>query len=394
MRYQRLMTRSNLKRYLPTPQELLLVTAFWLVLGVWLGFERTAYARAMQSHVDVATIFWNALAEHVILAIIAPVALVAARVFPFERGKIGRRFAVHALLCCVYTALHVLLGKWLHVAIIPSVATHSFSFGFMVEIYNDVWMYALMVAGSSAWLMSRRYRDEELRASQMQTRWKDAELRALRTQMQPHFLFNTLHSISSLVHHDVLAADDMIADLSLMLRRSLDQSADSLVSLDDELEIVSAYLRIQQRRFGDRLTWDCKVPAEIRQAAIPSLLLQTLVENSVRHGLSNQALPGCIEIRAALRGNDISIEVADNGVGFPTPLVEGLGISNSRERLQHLFGEEAELTIADREPRGTSVTMKFPLRIMQKRKEPADGNQDPDCGRRAAGAKPRPVASR
>jgi LytS/YehU family sensor histidine kinase len=228
----------------------------------------------------------------------------------------------------------------------------------------------------------------------MQTRWKDAELRALRTQMQPHFLFNTLHSISSLVHHDVLAADDMIADLSLMLRRSLDQSADSLVSLDDELEIVSAYLRIQQRRFGDRLTWDCKVPAEIRQAAIPSLLLQTLVENSVRHGLSNQALPGCIEIRAALRGNDISIEVADNGVGFPTPLVEGLGISNSRERLQHLFGEEAELTIADREPRGASVTMKFPLRIMQKRKEPADGNQDPDCGRRAAGAKPRPVASR
>jgi LytS/YehU family sensor histidine kinase len=164
--------------------------------------------------------------------------------------------------------------------------------------------------------------------------------------------------------------------------------------LDDELEIVGAYLRIQQRRFGDRLTWDCKVPAEIRQAAIPSLLLQTLVENSVRHGLSNQVQAGCIAIHAVLRGNDISIEVTDNGVGFPTPLVEGLGISNSRERLRHLFGEEAELSIAGREPRGACVSMRFPLRIMQRRKESAHGDQDPDRGRRAAGAKPRPVPSR
>jgi len=388
------MARFDLKRYLPTPKELLLVTVFWLVLGVWLGFERTAYARAMQVHVDTAKIFWNALAEHAILAVIAPVALIAARLFPFERGKVVRRCAVHALLCCVYTALHVLLGKWLHVAIIPSLEAHSFSFGFMVEIYNDVWMYALMVAGSSAWLMSRRYRDEELRASQMQTRWKEAELRALRTQMQPHFLFNTLHSISSLIHQDVIAADDMIADLSLMLRRSLDQSADSLVSLDDELDIVTAYLRIQQRRFGDRLTWDCKVPAEIGKAAIPSLLLQTLVENSVRHGLLNQALPGCIEVRAMLSGNDIRIEVADNGTGFPVPLVEGLGISNSRDRLQHLFGEDAVLTITNREPRGALVTLNFPLRIMQTRKGAIDADQNPDRRRRTAGEKPRPIASR
>lgn len=233
------MTRSDLKRYLPTVHELVLVTIFWLVLGVWLGLERTAFARATRGSADVAAIFKGAIGEHIILALIAPIALVGARLFPLERGKLLSRFAIHVFLCSVYTSLHVLIAFTFNVPIIPGVRTHTFAFGFMMEFYYDIWMYALMVAAWSAWVMAKRYRDEELRASRMQTRWKDAELRVLRSQMQPHFLFNTLHSISSLIHHDVAAADDMIADLSFMLRRSLEQSSDSLVSLDDELEIVA-----------------------------------------------------------------------------------------------------------------------------------------------------------
>lgn len=200
---------------------------------------------------------------------------------------------------------------------------------------------------------------ERLRAEVAEQR-----LIALTGQLHPHFLFNTLQGISTLIHRDAEAADEMLAKLSDLLRDVLRHRDHVLVPIDNEMRFVRTYLEIAQLRFADRLTFTVDASPDVAEASVPLFILQPLVENALSHGIGAQARGGCIKVRATRAGDRLVLEVADDGVGMPngTPPRERIGLSNTRERLRASFGEDQRLSIEGQPGRGTIARIEMPYR--------------------------------
>jgi LytS/YehU family sensor histidine kinase len=224
-------------------------------------------------------------------------------------------------------------------------------------------IYWVIVAVSSAFDYYRKFRERELRGVELEKRLVQAKLQALQMQLNPHFLFNSLHSISSLMHQDVEAADKMIMRLSDLLRAALDKSDMQEVTLREELEFLKRYLEIEQIRFGSRLTVKMDVAPEAFDARVPNLILQPLVENAVRHGIEPHAKPGRIELRAKREVDTLVLEVSDNGKGLPAtrPAEEGVGLSNTRARLQTLYGAAHSFELLDAPGGGLLARVTIPF---------------------------------
>jgi two-component system, LytTR family, sensor kinase len=205
--------------------------------------------------------------------------------------------------------------------------------------YN-VWVYWVIVAVSHAFDYYRKFHERELRTAELEKRLVQARLSALQSQLNPHFLFNTLHTISALMHKDVEAADRMVMKLSELLRLALDNTDTHEVPLRQELDFLDRYLEIEQTRFRDRLAVEREIEPGTLGAHVPNLVLQPLVENAIRHGLERHARPGRITLRAWRRDGQLELNVEDNGGGLPEgPLARtGIGISNTRNRLEQLYG--------------------------------------------------------
>ena len=221
------------------------------------------------------------------------------------------------------------------------------------------------------WHATAYYRvaqDRALKASRLETRLAEAQLQALQRQLHPHFLFNTLNAISALMHRDVEAADQMLARLSDLLRMALDQRGAQEVALKDELEFLQKYLEIEQTRFGDRLVVRYDVEAETLDAQVPNLILQPLVENSVRHAVAVRIESGLIEIRARRVGTNLELSVHDNGPGLSkipgmhAGHKKGVGLANTRSRLEHLYGASQQLSLEEPPGGGLIVTVMLPFR--------------------------------
>jgi LytS/YehU family sensor histidine kinase len=197
-----------------------------------------------------------------------------------------------------------------------------------------------MVAVTCAFDFYRKYRERKLRAIELESRLVQAKLQALQMQLNPHFLFNSLHSISALMHKDIDAADRMISRLSELLRAALDNTERQEVPLRQELQFLRRYLEIEQIRFGSRLRVEINAAPETLDASVPNLILQPLVENAIRHGIEPHARPGRIRFGARRQADELTLEVHDNGGGLasPSPL-DGVGLSNTRARLRSLYGE-------------------------------------------------------
>ena len=225
-------------------------------------------------------------------------------------------------------------------------------------------IYWVMVAVSFAFDYYRKYRDHELRAVELEGRLAEAKLQALQMQLNPHFLFNTLHSISSLMHQDVEAADRMIMRLSDLLRAALESSDTQEVTLREEFAMLQRYLEIEQIRFGARLTVEMHIPPGTLDARLPNLILQPLVENAICHGIEPHAKPGRIAVRAQRADAMLSLEVSDNGTGLPKdePAQEGVGLSNTRARLRSLYGQAHGFELRDAPGGGLLVRLLIPFR--------------------------------
>ena len=189
-----------------------------------------------------------------------------------------------------------------------------------------------------------------------------AQLQLLQMQLQPHFLFNTLHAIAALVHDDPAAADRMIVRLGDLLRMSLASTEVEQVPLARELELLEPYLDIQRTRFSDRLGVDIDVPPDARTVKVPSFLLQPLVENAVRHGIAARIGPGRVTIRARRQEGTLRIEVADDGVGPAAPIADGVGLATTRARLQRLYGDAQSLALSPGENGGAVAVVTLPAR--------------------------------
>ena len=235
----------------------------------------------------------------------------------------------------------------------------------------DVLVYWSLVGVCQAITLFQRSQERERRAAELEARLTSAKLQALRMQINPHFLFNTLNSIAALVYVNPRAADEMLGDLSALLRRSLDSMEEQEIPLEQELEFVAAYLNIEQKRFGERLRLEQSVPDEILKALVPALILQPLVENAIRHGIESQLGPGLIAIEAKRDDKHLHLIVRDNGRGLPDAGLEspgqrrpgrGIGLANTQARLLGLYGADQSFSFGKTEPQGCRVDIRLPFR--------------------------------
>ena len=237
-----------------------------------------------------------------------------------------------------------------------------FGFGF----YIDLIIATLIVIGVHALLYYQRFRASQMEEASLRAQLAQAQLRALKMQLHPHFLFNTLHSISSLVLEDPPKANSMIARLGDFLRLTLDQTDQQLVTLKEETEFVRCYLEIEQVRFGDRLTVEFKIEPATMGAEVPHLILQPVVENAIQHAIAPHAAPGRIQIAASRRNDSLHLEVSDTGPGLGRTgngiEGHGVGLSNVRARLERLFGSNFSLELTNGSSRGLTVTIEIPFR--------------------------------
>jgi LytS/YehU family sensor histidine kinase len=210
------------------------------------------------------------------------------------------------------------------------------------------------------------YRERELQAAQLQNQLAQARLQVLKTQLHPHFLFNTLNNISELVYQDPEAAEQMIASLSDLLRIALDKLDVQEVPLQQELEFLQKYLEIEQMRFHDRLQVKMAIDNDTLEARVPNMILQPLVENAIKHGIAPLAAGGTIEIGAARQNGHLNLRVKDNGAGVPfgdtTNLTEGVGLSNTRARLQHLYGTQHDFQLIPQQKGGLLLNLQIPYK--------------------------------
>jgi len=341
----------------------LLGFGFWTLIGLSSAFQ--LYISSTQAGLDVS---WRyavgiALGDWYVFAVLSVPVIYLARRFRLETGNWVRSLAIHIPASMVFSLVYMVLragvGLWQGYA--------SFAEAFQLLLVKtwhfNLLIYWVIVAVSSAFDYYRKFRERELRGVELEKRLVQAKLQALQMQLNPHFLFNSLHSISSLMHQDVEAADKMIMRLSDLLRAALDKSDTQEVTLREELEFLKRYLEIEQIRFGDRLTVKVDVAAETFDARVPNLILQPLVENAVRHGIEPHAKPGRIELRARHAADTLVLEVSDNGKGLPAnrPTAEGVGLSNTRARLQTLYGEAHGFELLDAPGGGLLARLTIPF---------------------------------
>jgi two-component system LytT family sensor kinase len=213
---------------------------------------------------------------------------------------------------------------------------------------------------------NRRYRERELAAADLRTRLSEAQFDALRAQIHPHFLFNTLHGISTLMHRDIDAADRMLMRLSDLLRLTMKHRGENEIPLRDELVLADHYLEIMRVRFGDRLVVTKKIESSTLDSLVPQFILQPLIENALNHGVATTVGTGVVSIDAVARNGDLELSVTDNGTtslsssGWPEG--NGIGLSNTRSRLEQLYGGSQSIRLEKTLDGQTRVSLKLPRR--------------------------------
>jgi two-component system LytT family sensor kinase len=303
-------------------------------------------------------------------AVVTPAIVFLSQHFRFERGGLLRAMAVHLPSVAVFSFGHIAAMQgvywWLATA-------SGRPFAWWIEVQRaalqhldwEMMTYWAIAGLSHAVLYYRESRDRAVRAAQLETQLAEAQLKALQQQLHPHFLFNTLHAISTLMHRDVEAADRMLMRLSDLLRITLENLGGQEVTLEKELDFLSKYLQIEQTRFADRLNVRFDIHPETLDTRVPSLLLQPIVENAIKHGVARKAGAGHIDISARREGDKLRIEVRDDGVGMSedafTALQKGIGVSTTRARLQRLFGADFRFEF-HRLTEGLAVVIAIPWR--------------------------------
>lgn len=264
--------------------------------------------------------------------------------FRFERQGLLRAVAVHLPAVLGFSLAHIGLMQAAQWWLVTSDGREfqwwaGVQRSALINLDWEMMTYWAIVGLSHALLYYRESRDRALRTAQLETRLVEAQLQTLQQQLHPHFLFNTLHAISTLMHRDVAAADRTLIRLSDLLRMTLERLGEREVTLASELEFLQKYLDIERVRFADRLVVRFDIGPDAESALVPTLLLQPLVENAIKHGVARKSGPGYIDVSAHRQDDKLWLEIRDDGVGLSEDaliaLHKGIGISTTRARLQH-----------------------------------------------------------
>lgn len=302
------------------------------------------------------------LVEWYLWGFLAPGIVWLARRFPLERSRWARGLTIHLVASVGVALLKWALNNFLRHYLLGFPQSMSLIYVF----HQNLVTYWLVVAATQGYLYYSRYREGELRTAQLSAQLAQAQLQALRMQLHPHFLFNTLNAISTLVHKDPEVADRMIARLSDLLRLTLENIGVQEVRLAQELEFLERYLEIERMRFPDRLQVRMRIAPETLDARAPYLILQPLVENAIRHGIAPRSTPGSVEVRAERNNDKLILEVRDDGPGISPKAnpKDGVGISSTRARLERLYGAAHQFELRNAAEGGLVVTIILPFQLM------------------------------
>lgn len=303
--------------------------------------------------------------------------------FPIERKRLLRNVGLHLLACLLivgtsratFRAVDKIFpraqrseppGRSPHSRTVRLGPPNALGVFHGLRAALDVLVYWSLLGVCQAITNFRSSQERERRAAELEARLTSAKLQALRMQINPHFLFNTLNSITALVYVNPRAADEMLGDLSELLRRSLDSMEEQEIPLAQELEFIWGYISLEQKRFGERLRVEQSVPDDLMEALVPALILQPLVENAIRHGIEPRRGPGLISIEAKKEDNHLHLMVRDNGRGWSAADLNssarrGIGIANTQARLQGLYGRDQSVSFGRAEPQGCRVDIRLPF---------------------------------
>jgi sensor histidine kinase YesM len=346
-----------------------LYVAAWTAMALFYASQWLLYNFYDDTPESASRIVAVALTDWYVRGLVALAAFPLARRVHFRRGAVGRALAVHVPASIAYALVKITICWWLGF-VTPWLEPVGFFHLVLSELHLDIAVYWIIV-GIVHWTDSRRrLREHErestrlaLQAAQLETRLARAQLDSLKMQLQPHFLFNTLHSVSALIHQDDEAADLMIARLSDFLRLVIEHAGAQEVVLVEELEFLRRYLEIQQVRFQERMRVSVDAAPDTLDAMVPNLVLQPLVENAIRHAVESRAAGGRVQVVARREGGVLRLTVRDDGPGLGAgPIGAGLGIPNTQARLEHLYGGGQSLEIENHPEGGVVVTVTLPFR--------------------------------
>jgi two-component system, LytTR family, sensor kinase len=358
------------KAWTPPIRWVFLVATFLSVFSTVQAYRLMTLDMKQPMEIDTGRLLLLNLAYWYVPAALTTAIFGFSHRFRLDTPRWPRALAAHAAAALAFSLIHFAAMLAVRVAMWTQARPPSFSwteFGQRLFLTNMDWAlmtYAALVGLSHALAYHRESRARDVNAAQLQTQLSETRLRTLQAELHPHFLFNTLHAISSLVHSRPDAADRMISRLSDLLRLTFDRSGTAQVPLQEELEFLQKYLEIEQTRFQDRLTVRYEIDPDTLDAEVPRLILQPLAENAIQHGIGPRSGPGLVQIAASRHDGRLWLEVRDDGVGLSAgaraQLHSGIGLANTRERLECLFGNAYRLEFSD-DGQGFSVRIGIPF---------------------------------
>jgi two-component system, LytTR family, sensor kinase len=347
------------------------IAATWLAGGLFDACQTVLVTRLESGHhASLLAVFATELAGWLPWVLATPMVIHLARRYPIARGLTLRAVGVHL---AAFAAVSVIAEVWSTVlqllfnpyGVRRPTFLHTWTVTLVFQVLTFLIAYALIVAVTFVVDARESMARQIAETARLNEELSKAQLAALRRQIEPHFIYNALNSIAGLVRDQLNdAAVSMIVGLSEFLRRALEDSHRSQVALQEEVEYLQRYVDIQKVRFGERLRVDVDIPAEVQGALVPNLLLQPLVENAIKHGISKRVAGGTVRVVGARQGSHLCLSVYNDGSSLPVDweaTQPGVGLRNLRTRLKILHGGKSDLQLRRAAPGGVEVIVTLPF---------------------------------
>ena len=359
----------------------ILILCAWTIVGLLFAVRRIMVVKVQGTHVSWMIVGAPEFVYWYVWAAYTPLVIGLAKRFPLTGPRFVPHIAIHTITSFLMAPLGSVTEYFLSRGLLRSVfritdpgvlrLLPTFTVSVLSMTFTGVLTYWLVVGLYQSIHFYQAAMERQTRAAQLETQLSHAELENLKSQLHPHFLFNSLHSIGVLMQEDVDAASHLLVCLGDLLRMALERRENE-ITLQSELEFVGKYLEIEQTRFHDRLKVHMDVPPDLLGVYVPSLALQPLVENAIKHGISVDSAAGRLEIAAQLHNGRVRLCIRDDGPG-PAPgsrLRFGVGLANVQSRLKQLYGDESSLELTGGDGRGCEAIITIPLRSSHEDQSP------------------------